>query len=83
MKTDKTIQLLNELREIQLKLLRSSANLDNIISRIEVDTYDKSEDQYLNYIFKNYGSYRKEYKDSLGDLDALEDIVWNSLLEER
>lgn len=79
----KTRKLINDLEEVRLQLFRSAANLDDVISRITVDTLykDDVDDKYLEFILKNYGSYRNDYRKAIGDLNKLESDVWESLVK--
>ena len=79
---DRTKKLLKELENIRLDLFRSAANLDVVISFIENDNHHKDDkNKYLRFLFMNYSTYRREYKDALGNLDEKEDQVWESLIK--
>lgn len=79
---DEINSFIKELESVRLKLFRSAANLDEIIRKLKLDTCneEKPDKKYLDYLFKNYGSYRMDYKKQIGDINELEDEVWHSLV---
>ena len=79
--SDKREAALNELRELRLALYRNAANLDEVISSIEMDLPGAGvslEDYYLSHARAHRMSYVKAR--GVLDLPGKELDIWNDLI---